>query len=184
MEGTKIDTDGLNLKAKIKFNFGDKETLREYELFGEIIPSESMVWFFKNVLNFKVGVNERVGKFALRLCNFWTNSSPIFVVFILFGLECCRAVSSASGFAQFNYLLVLRLSFFNFISSHLSKGPFLLYNLTFWIQKIIFIFKVLISERKVEIVLKQVNKDAWPRLTYKWYFLTDIFIFVKNLKKC
>ncbi|CAK5010135.1 unnamed protein product [Meloidogyne enterolobii] len=68
IEGTKIDTDGLNLKAKIKFNFGDKETLREYELFGEIIPSESMV---------------------------------------------------------------------------------------------------LISERKVEIVLKQVNKDAWPRLTYK-----------------
>ncbi|CAK5007906.1 unnamed protein product [Meloidogyne enterolobii] len=43
IEGTKIDTDGLNLKAKIKFNFGDKETLREYELFGEIIPSESMV---------------------------------------------------------------------------------------------------------------------------------------------
>ncbi|KAL7077880.1 hypothetical protein ACQ4LE_003082 [Meloidogyne hapla] len=68
MEGTKIDTDGLNLKATIKLNFGDKETFREYELFGEIIPSESTV---------------------------------------------------------------------------------------------------LISERKVEIVLKQVNKDAWPRLTYK-----------------
>ena len=51
LEGTLVETDGINLKATIKHGFGSKETVREYDLFGEILPVESEVYYiiFQNL---------------------------------------------------------------------------------------------------------------------------------------
>jgi hypothetical protein len=43
VEGTRVESDGIKLKAIIKHGFGNKDTIREYDLFGEILPNESMV---------------------------------------------------------------------------------------------------------------------------------------------
>jgi hypothetical protein len=42
-EGTRVETDGFHLEATIRHGFGAKETVRRFDLFGEIVPAESQV---------------------------------------------------------------------------------------------------------------------------------------------
>lgn len=42
-EGTVVKTDGLSVDVTVKHGFGDKQTVKHFDLFGEIIPAESMV---------------------------------------------------------------------------------------------------------------------------------------------
>jgi hypothetical protein len=45
-QGTRVESDGLKLNVTVAHGFGALETVKQFDLFGEIVPSESVVRSF------------------------------------------------------------------------------------------------------------------------------------------